>query len=149
MHSHHAAFFDFHQIVKAIDGLSERQQITTLKVELFHAIERGTDFRVRSCELEDRIAELQGKLDARDDEHKSLVNRLTAQFAQAIDEFSALRTKMEKRLWGLRVALAGAQARCDALEQTCQSLLLTIEQAGIDLAEEDTVPSADASESLA
>ena len=149
MHSHHAVFSDFHQIVKAMDGLSERQQITTLKVELFHAIERGTDFRARSCELEDRIAELQGKLDARDDEHKSLVNRLTAQFAQAIDEFSALGAKMEKRLWGLRVALAGAQARCDALEQTCQSLLLTIEQAGIDLAEEDTVPSVDASESLA
>jgi predicted nucleic acid-binding Zn-ribbon protein len=149
MHSHHAAFFDFHQIVKAMDGLSERQQITTLKVELFHAIERGTDFRVRACELEERIAELQGKLDARDQEHDARVVRLTADLVRAIDEFAGLRTKMEKRLWGLRAALAGAKARCDALEETCQSLLLTIEQAGIDLAEEDTAPSADASESLA
>jgi len=96
MHAPRREFFDFHEVIRSLEGLSDRQQITTLKFELFHALERESEFRAHCSRLEQSVAQL-----------------LTA------------------------------RTHCDALEELCRSLLLTIEQAARSVAESDA-PVADA-----
>jgi hypothetical protein len=143
MHSPEAAFFDFHQIVQALSGLSERQQITSLKFELFHALERARDFRAQGLELEQTIAELRGDRAACDREQSAMTARLRAECERTAHELEALKTDREKHVRILRLELVAAELLCEALEETCRALVRTLEHAAR-AAEDDGPALADA-----
>ena len=129
MHPPQVAFTDFHQIIQSLAGLTERQQVTTLKFELFQAIERANDFRDQCADFEQRAAELTAETAARTQEHNAFAARLNAELVQATRELAGARNEQEKRLRTLRLDLVAAETHCDALDEMCRSLLVTIEQA--------------------
>ena len=129
MHPPDAAFFDFHHIVHALAGLSERQQVTSLKFELFVALQRAGDFRAHGLELERTIAELRTERAIRDREHAALTSQLRAECARTARELERLVNDREKRVRILRLELVAAELLCEALEETCRALVITLEQA--------------------
>ena len=135
MHAANPAFSDFHQIINSLEGLSERQQITTLKFELFHALERAKDFESCCSELEQRIAELRSESAERVQQEDAV--RRNAELADASSELARVKSEHAKRLWAMRLELVTAQSHYDALEEMCRSLLCTIEQAARAVTESD------------
>jgi hypothetical protein len=125
----HASFYDFREVIQSIAGLSERQQITTLKFELFHALDRANDFRTRSSEREQRVAELTAENSVRTQEHSAFAARLNAELVHATRELAGAKNEQERRLRSLRLELVAAESHCEALDEMCRSLLLIIEQA--------------------
>ncbi|HEV3189335.1 MAG TPA: hypothetical protein VGY54_02500 [Polyangiaceae bacterium] len=135
MHAPHPAFSDFHQVINSLEGLSERQQITTLKFELFHALQRANDYQSCCSELEQRIAELRSESAERVQQEDAI--RRNAELVDASSELARVKSDHAKRLWAIRLELVTAQSHCDALEEMCRSLLLTVEQAARSVAEAD------------
>jgi hypothetical protein len=110
-HPHHSAFFEFSEVCKTLAPLSERQQLLQLKYELFHALERAHDFQSRARTLE-TSAEAQNAF---------------GRHAQA--ELAATTREYEKKIRTTRLELVAAQTSGEVLEELCQDLLLTIQQA--------------------
>ena len=135
----------FHEVLRSLTGLPERQQTTTMKIELFHAIERAREGRLREQALEHEIARLRAEGASRSQEHNAFAAWLDAEFAQAKRALDCIRDEREQRLRATRAELIAAQSQCDTLEATCRSLLLTLEHAAVDdAAVDDTWPDASA-----
>jgi hypothetical protein len=140
----------FHEVLRSLTGLPDGQQTTTLKIELFHAIERAHEGRLREQALEQEIARLRAEGASRSQEHNAFAAWLDAEFAQAKRALDRVRDEREERLGALRVELIAAETQCDILEATCRSLLLTLEHAAVDdaavddTAVDDTWPDASA-----
>jgi len=135
----------FHEVLRSLAGMPEGQQRTTLKVELFHAIERAHEGRLREQALEQEITQLRAESASRSQEHNAFAAWLDAEFAQAKRALDRVRDEREQRLRATRAELIAAQTQCDTLETTCRSLLLTIEHAAVDdPAVDDTWPDASA-----
>jgi hypothetical protein len=115
MHPDRSALLDLQQATQSLSGLSEPEQIMALKLELFHALERGNDLQSRSIALETRVAELEAQVRTQDGTKDSLLRHLRAQHT--------------KELRKLRLERFAAEIQCDALDELCHSLLLTIERA--------------------
>jgi predicted nucleic acid-binding Zn-ribbon protein len=115
MHPDRSALLDLQQATQSLSGLSDREQVMTLKHELVHAIERSSDFQSRSVALEIRVAELEAQVHALDDAQDTLVRNLRIEHAKEIRK--------------LRLERLATDVQCDALDELCRSLLLTIERA--------------------
>jgi hypothetical protein len=110
----------YRHATKDLRRLPERQQILSLKYELFHALERAHDFQDRTQALELDVARLAVQTD-----------RLAepAESSRAVDELSKL-----------RLALATSEQQRESLETLCRSLLGVIDDAVDDLAGEGADP---------
>jgi hypothetical protein len=104
MHPHRSALLDLQRATQSLSGLSDREQIMALKLELFHALERANDLQTRSIALETRVDEL----------------------VRTTRELSSENTKELRKL---RLEILAAETQCDALDELCRSLLLTLESA--------------------
>jgi len=144
MHSPPQVPHEFHDTIRALAGLAEPNQILTLKRELLEAHRREGHLRLHCSELEQRVVDLQIQSAERDREHSAFAEWLNAEFARATRALGQVTGDQEKRLRGMRLELAAAEANCDELEQACRSLLLTLEHAA-DAEAEAFTPLADAS----
>jgi hypothetical protein len=115
MHPDRSALLDLQQATQSLSGLSDREQIMTLKHELFHAIERSSDFQSRCIALEMRVAEFEAQIRAQGGAEDALLRQL--------------RVEHTKELRKLRLERFAVEVQCDALDELCRSLLLTIERA--------------------
>jgi predicted nucleic acid-binding Zn-ribbon protein len=115
MHHDRSALLDLQRATQSLSGLSDREQIMTLKHELFHAIERSSDFQSRCIALEMRVAELEAQIRAQAGAEDALLRQLRVEHT----------TELRK----LRLERFAVEVQCDALDELCRSLLLTIERA--------------------
>jgi hypothetical protein len=104
MHPNRSALLDLQRATQSLSGLSDREQIMALKLELFHALERANDHQTRCIALETRVDEL----------------------VRTTRELSSENTKELRKL---RLEILAAETQCDALDELCRSLLLTLESA--------------------
>src|SRR3981081_1361364 len=103
MHPDRSASLDLQQATQSLSGLSDEAQIMALKHELFHAIERSSDFHSRCIALEMRVAELEAQVHAHDGAQDALVRNLRTQHTQEIRK--------------LRLERLAAEIQCDALDE--------------------------------
>ena len=61
MQPHHAAFFQFRDVLRSVTPLSEAHQILVLKIELLHALERASHSQRRSHILERELERLRAR----------------------------------------------------------------------------------------
>jgi predicted nucleic acid-binding Zn-ribbon protein len=128
MRTQQSVIFEFRQLTKFLIEMSERQQVTTLKFELFHALERAHDFQDRSRAAERRIAELEAQISDPDGAKGALVKHLRGEFVRVGSELVEARSQHESEIRSLRVELTAAETLCEALDELCRSLLVTFEQ---------------------
>ncbi|MGD0680271.1 MAG: hypothetical protein ABSC94_33250 [Polyangiaceae bacterium] len=137
MHSSHVASSDFRQVIQSLVGLPDHQQIATLKAEFFRAQERANLFRAQYLKLQQSVADLQWERAERGQEHSAFAARLNAELVKLTSELSSVRAEHEKRLRVAHLERAALELRCEALDEICRALLLTIEQAATAAAEGD------------
>jgi hypothetical protein len=146
MHSPHAAFFEFREATKDLGELSETQQIMTLKFELFHALERAQDHQNRTRSLQAELDELRAEASMRNREQQAFSAELHRQLTERSRELASVKADGQEQLHALRLEVLCMDRQCQALDQICRSLLVTIEQAACpDLATSaETEPAAEA-----
>ena len=127
-----SVIFEFRQLTKFLLEMSERQQVTTLKFELFHALERAHDFQDRSRDAERRIAELEAQVSDPGGAKRALVKYLRAEIVRVGSELVEARSQHESEIRSLRGELTVAETHCEALDDFVRSLFLTLQQAAED-----------------
>ncbi len=142
MRTQQSVIFEFRQLTKFLIEMSERQQVTTLKFELFHALERAHDFQDRSRAAERRIAELEAQISDPDGAKGALVKHLRGEVVRVWSELVEARSQHESEIRSLRVELTAAETLCEALDELCRSLLVTFEQ-GAEADDEERAADAD------
>ncbi len=126
----HAAFFEYHQRTKTLDDLSDRQKVRALKLELFHALQRGHDFQDRSRALEDRVTSLEAELAARDGDALAIGTHRLAQRDRVQSEIAETRQQHEADMAVLRLDLLSTEALCEALAELLEVRLSSIPDDG-------------------
>jgi len=129
MHAQPSAIFEFRQLTKFLPDMSERQQVTTLKFELFHALQRALDFQDRSRAAEARLAELEARAAVADGCEDALALHLRAEVARRSNDLEEARTQHDAEIRALRFELLATETQCDALDELCRALLVAIEHA--------------------
>ena len=129
---------EWNETIRALAGLPEPRQILTLKQELFAAHKREGRLRRHCSELEQKVVDLQMEGAERDREHGAFAEWLNTEFAQVTRALGQVASDQEKRLRSVRLELVAAEANCDELEETCRSLLLTLEHAADSESQGDT-----------
>jgi chromosome segregation ATPase len=127
----HAPLADFRRITRRLGDLPAGEQTLLLELELFRAL-------TRAAAAEDRTQDLEQKLD----EDWSAMDALAGQvreLASAGRELGSVKSAYEQELRILQEAYAGVKQQCRALEESCRSLLLTIERAAF-TGEADDLP---------
>jgi uncharacterized coiled-coil protein SlyX len=144
MDAPHSAFAQYRAATRHLPKLSERQQILTLKFELFHALQRGNDFQDRARTLEARIAQLEAPATEREAMLDAFARTLHDDLTRKAEELEATESKHQKETCKLRLALVAAETHCDLLDELCHDLVATIEKAAEDAPEsaaaEEEVP---------
>jgi len=144
MQSAHSAFSEFQAILQTVAGLPERNQITALQCELSAALQRADLIRAHCYGLEQKAFDLQIEREERHREQSAFAAWLHAEFVAATRALQDFQRVQEKQARIARLELVAAETQCDELEQTCRSLLLTLEQA-VDSDVESAGPSAEGS----
>jgi hypothetical protein len=134
----HSAFAQYRVATQHLPNLSERQQILTLKFELFHALQRGNDFQDRARALEIRIAQLEIPASEREAMLDAFARKLHADLARMAGELEGAQNTHAKETRRLRLALVAAETHCDLLDELCTDLVATIEKAAEDHAQAPT-----------
>jgi hypothetical protein len=129
----HSALSQYRHATQHLHLLSERQQVLTLKFELFHALQRGNDMQDRARNLEARVAQLESPATEREAMLDAFAQQLHAELAVKSDELDAAQRDRDKETRQLRLAICAAETHCELLDELCQGLVATIERA----AEED------------
>jgi chromosome segregation ATPase len=129
MHTQPSVIFEFRQVTKFLPEMSE---VTTLKFELFHALQRAHDFQDRSRAAESRIAELEAQMGDPDGAQGALVRHLRGEVVRVCNELVEARSQHESEIRSLRAELTAAETQCEALDDLAGSLWLTIQQAAAD-----------------
>jgi hypothetical protein len=132
MDATHSAFCQYREATKHLPQLSERQQILTLKFELFHALQRGNDMQNRARDLETRVAQLETPASEREAMLDAFARQLHADLTGKSGELEAAQRDREKETRQLRLALRAAETHCELLDELCHDLLATIERAAED-----------------
>jgi hypothetical protein len=135
MDATHSPFSQYREATKQLPQLSERQQILTLKFELFHALQRGNDMQDRARDLEIRVAQLEAPASERESMLDAFARQLHTDLAQKSAELEAAQRDCVKETRQLRLALRAAETHCELLDELCHDLVATIERA----AEDDAV----------
>jgi len=126
----HTAFFEYQQVTKTLAEMSDRQKVRTLKLELFHALQRGHDFQDRSRALEDRVTELEAELGARRVDPIAIDTQLRTHRDRATSELAETRKQHEADMAMLRLDLLSAEALCEALGELLEGRLSSIPDEG-------------------
>jgi hypothetical protein len=126
----HSAMHLYREATKHLRVLSERQQILTLKFELFHALQRGNDFQDRSRALEIRIARLEAA--ERETVLDEFARKLHADLQDKTMELENAQREHDKEARDLRLALQDSSLRCVLLDELCGDLVATLERAAAD-----------------
>src|SRR5690242_6548641 len=129
MHNPHAAFFEFRELTKDLGELSEAQTIMSLKFELFHALERAHEHQDRSRTLEAELGVLRAETSMRNREQQAFSAELHRQLTERARELAMVRADGQEQLRALRLEVLSMERQCETLDETCQSLLVLIEQA--------------------
>jgi hypothetical protein len=129
MHSPQAASSEFQAILQSVAGLPDRGQITALQRELSAALQRANLIRAHCDGLEQKAFDLQFEREERHREQSAFAAWLHAEFLAATRALQDFQRVQEKQARIARLELVAAETQCDELEQTCRSLLLTLEQA--------------------
>ena len=129
MHAHHAAFFKFREVTQSLSPLPVRQQILSLEYELFHALERAHDVERRARDLETHGEKLRTESVEREKEQDAFARTLHTDLLQATRALTGAKIEHDEETRKLRLSLASVKAQRDALDELCQSLVRTIEQA--------------------
>lgn len=137
MHAPSRGLLGFHEVIRSLEGLSERQQITTLKFELFQALEGESEARVRYYKLEQSCVELRAVSEARVRRLSRFAIECNSKLADATSELERVKREDEKSLQALRAELSALRAHLYALEELCRSLLQIIAQAAESVAQEE------------
>jgi hypothetical protein len=129
MDATHSAFSQYSEATKHLPQLSQRQQILTLKFELFHALQRGNDLQDRARDLEIRVAQLEAPASEREAMLDAFAKQLHADLAKKSGELEGAQREREKETRDLRLALRASETLCELLDELCHALLATIERA--------------------
>ena len=129
MDSPHSAFAQYRAATRHLPKLTERQQILTLKFELFHALQRGNDFQDRARGLEVRVAQLEIPVTEREAMLDAFARKLHDDLTRKTDELEAAESHHQKETRRLRLALVAAETHSDLLDDLCHDLVATIEKA--------------------
>jgi hypothetical protein len=146
MHPHHAAFFQFREVTSSLVKLPEAQQVLILKFELLHALERAHDFHGRVRARQGELANLKAETRLRTQEHQAACAQLNLELDDAARQLVRTRAESQQQIRAMRLEILSMENQCQALDEICRSLLLTIEQAACpELAQSvPTEPSGDA-----
>ena len=127
MHPHHAAYFQFRDVLRSVTPLPEAHQILVLKIELLHALERASHSQRRSHILERELERLRarGPLGSGPPHVGDLVREL----AEARRELARSKAVGQERLRAMQLEVLSMEVQCATLDEVCRSLLLTIERA--------------------
>ena len=129
MHPYRSALLNLRQATESLPELSLPQQILTLKLELFHALNRVCEVHDRNIALEERVAELEGALNTKEGIDDAFARELHAELVAKTLELSSARTEHARELDKLLLERAAMQTELGALDALCHSLILTIESA--------------------
>jgi chromosome segregation ATPase len=119
----HAPLADFRRITRRLGDLPAGEQTLVLEVELFRALTRAAAAEDRALDLEQKVDEDWSALDT--------LARQVGDLASAGRELGSVNIAYERELRILREAYAALKQQCGALEESCRSLLLTIERAAL------------------
>jgi hypothetical protein len=145
MHPHHAAFFEFREVVQSLADVSETQQVLTLKFELLHALERANDSQQRARSLQVQLDKLNAQGSIRAREQQTFSAQIHRQLIEAIRELASAKADVEEHVCAMRLEILSMETRCEVLDEICHALIVTIERAACpDIAAAATPPSADA-----
>lgn len=133
----HPAFTEFRRLTESVAALPEPRRLLSLEYELFRALDRAHDAEHRALILETRVGDIEAAAKTRGEAHDAALRQLGAELDEAVRERVRAQAEHERQLSRARLALAGAEAQRDSLEELCRSLVRTLEQA----AEADTEPS--------
>jgi hypothetical protein len=122
-----AAFAHFREVTQALAELSEHQQVMALKFALFRAFERVHDAQYRGRSVEAELAELKAKTALRDEVHDAFAQHLHEELVHATRALA--QDDYEKELHAVSVELLSKTGQCEALDQLCRSLVVTLERA--------------------
>jgi hypothetical protein len=123
MHSNHAAFLHFRDVLRSVAPLPEGHQIPVLEIELLHALGRASESERRSRVLQRELERL------RTDGPHACHADLEHQLAEARRELARSKADGQAQLRAMRLEVLSMEADCLALDEVCRSLLVTIEQA--------------------
>jgi len=129
MHPRRSPLLDLQQATKSLCELSLPQQILTLKLELFHALNRASDLHDRNIALQSQVAELEAVLSTKDGIEDAFARELHADLVARTLELSTARANHARELDKLRLERSTMQTELEALDALCRSLILTIESA--------------------
>jgi hypothetical protein len=149
MDTTHSALFQYRQATKHLPQLSERQQILTLKFELFHALQRGNDLQDRARCLESRVTQLEVPVSEREAVLDAFAKKLHTDLAQKAGELDAAGREHDKETRQLRLALRAAETHCELLDELCHDLVATLEKAAEDESALDRCESPESGEEAA
>jgi flagellar biosynthesis/type III secretory pathway protein FliH len=127
MHPHHAAFLEYRVATSLLSDLPLGQQVVRLKWELLHALQRGSECQSRSRSLELDIDRLKAETEARAREHQAFSAQLHRELVAKARELALARAEGQEKLDAMHREVATMQAKCEALDELCKSLLLTLE----------------------
>jgi hypothetical protein len=79
--------------------------------------------------LEVELADLKTETLMRSREHQAFSAELHRQLTQRTHELASIKAEGQQQLHALRLEVLSMETQCQALDEICRSLLLTIEQA--------------------
>jgi len=123
MHSNHAAFLHFRDVLRSVAPLPEGHQILVLEIELLHALGRASESERRARALGRELERL--RTHGPHAGHADLEHEL----AEARRELARSKADGQEQLRAMRLEVLSMEAECLALDEVCRSLLVTIEQA--------------------
>jgi len=129
MHPHQAAFLEYRVATSLISDLPVSAQVPRLKWELLHALERACDAVSRSHCLELELDRLKSSAIARTREHQAFSAQLHGELTDRTRQLAELRAESDAKLGAAYRDLAAVNAKCEALDELCKSLLLIADQA--------------------
>ena len=129
MHPHHAAFLQFREVLHAAAPLSDAHQVLILEIELLHALERANCSQRRSRVLELELDRVRSPTAVRGREPHVPHAALERQLAEVRRELARSKADSQEQLRAMRLEVLAMELQCEALDEVCRSLLLTIERA--------------------
>ena len=129
MHPNHDAFFKFCEVTRSLAKLSEAEQARLLKFELFHALERASHFQSRSRALEIELNRIKKQTGIRSQAQHAHCTELCQRLKGATRELANTRADSQRQLQAMRLEILSMENQCQALDELCRALVLTIEQA--------------------
>jgi hypothetical protein len=129
MHSHRAAFSPFREVTRSLRTLSEAQQFLRLEFELLHALERASDVQSRSRALEVERHRRKAQTPMRGQQAEVPCAELDRRRTDTPRPLVRSKSDAKEQLSAMRLEVLAMQIQCEALDEVCGALLITMERA--------------------